>query len=472
MSNELRIIESTIPGLYVLNLPVHGDSRGWFKENWQNEKFSALGFPPFRPIQNNISFNDKVGTTRGIHAEPWDKYVSVATGKVFGAWVDLRDGDSFGQVFTIEIDPSVAVYVPRGVGNAYQTLDPNTSYTYLVNAHWSPQAKYTFLNLGDKSSNIQWPILLKDAEVSEKDLNHPQLENVLPFQPKRTLILGSNGQLGKALKEVFPDAISRSRQDFDLTDSNSWSSIDWNDLDIVINAAAYTKVDEAETMAGRDSAWAVNALGVGNLAKHCNEFNILLVHVSSDYVFDGTKAGPYVEDDHISPLGVYGQSKAAGDLLVSQIKSHLIIRTAWIAGPGENFVSKMAENARNSVAVGVVNDQFGVPTFADNLARSIKFLLESKAPSGTYNLTSSGSRVSWFGLAQSIYKKLGADINLVSGISSVDYMQERSKKGFLTAERPQSSTLSIEKISNLGFRSPDWERELDLFLELHGKANN
>ena len=84
----------------------------------------ALGLPDFGPVQNNISFNDEVGVTRGIHAEPWDKFVSVATGRVFGAWVDLRDGPSFGAVYTCEIDPSVAVFVPKGVGNAYQTLEP------------------------------------------------------------------------------------------------------------------------------------------------------------------------------------------------------------------------------------------------------------------------------------------------------------------------------------------------------------
>ncbi|HAD75531.1 MAG TPA: dTDP-4-dehydrorhamnose reductase, partial [Gemmatimonadetes bacterium] len=84
--------ETPIPGLVVFDLPVHGDSRGWFKENWQREKMTEAGLPDFGPVQNNISFNDKVGTTRGIHAEPWDKFVSVATGRIFGAWVDLREG--------------------------------------------------------------------------------------------------------------------------------------------------------------------------------------------------------------------------------------------------------------------------------------------------------------------------------------------------------------------------------------------
>ena len=177
----MQITETAIPGLLVLDLDVHGDNRGWFKENWQREKMLALGLPDFGPVQNNISFNNEVGVTRGIHAEPWDKFVSVATGRVFGAWVDLREGPSFGSVYTCEIDPSVAVFVPRGVGNAYQTLEPNTAYTYLVNDHWSADAQYTFLNLADETANVPWPIALTEAILSDKDKAHPRLADVTPF---------------------------------------------------------------------------------------------------------------------------------------------------------------------------------------------------------------------------------------------------------------------------------------------------
>ena len=125
---------------------------------------TALGLSDFGPVQNNISFNDAVGTTRGIHAEPWDKWVSVATGRIFGAWVDLREGPSFGAVYTTELDPSKAIFVPRGVGNSYQTLEPDTAYTYLVNDHWSPDAAYSFLNLADE------PGMLHRTDVVTIDL--------------------------------------------------------------------------------------------------------------------------------------------------------------------------------------------------------------------------------------------------------------------------------------------------------------
>ena len=181
LGKPLAVEETPIPGFLRIDLTVHGDNRGWFKENWQREKMLALGLPDFGPVQNNISFNNEVGVTRGIHAEPWDKFVSVATGRVFGAWVDLREGPSFGAVYTCEIDPSVAVLVPRGVGNAYQTLEPGTAYTYLVNDHWSADAQYTFLNLADETVNVPWPIALSEAILSDKDKAHPRLAEVTPF---------------------------------------------------------------------------------------------------------------------------------------------------------------------------------------------------------------------------------------------------------------------------------------------------
>ena len=143
----------------------------------------ALGLPDFAPVQNNVSFNTGTGATRGIHAEPWDKLVSVVHGRVFGAWVDLRPGDGFGRVVTAELGPDTAVFVPRGVGNAFQTLEDHTVYSYLVNEHWSPAAKdsYTFCNLADETLAIAWPIPLEQAELSEADKHHPRLTDVAPM---------------------------------------------------------------------------------------------------------------------------------------------------------------------------------------------------------------------------------------------------------------------------------------------------
>ena len=158
----LTVRETPIEGLLVFDVPLHGDARGWFKENWQRAKMLELGLPDFGPVQNNMSFNAAAGSTRGLHAEPWDKLISLAHGRIFGAWVDLRPGAGFGSVFTLELGPETAVFVPRGVANGYQALAPDTVYSYLVNEHWSPDARsaYTYLNLADETAAIAWPIPL------------------------------------------------------------------------------------------------------------------------------------------------------------------------------------------------------------------------------------------------------------------------------------------------------------------------
>ncbi|MEX0668600.1 MAG: dTDP-4-dehydrorhamnose 3,5-epimerase [Candidatus Saccharimonadales bacterium] len=181
--SELEVRETDIPGLLDIDLVVNGDNRGWFKENYQAAKLHELGFPErFEAVQNNISFNAERGVTRGIHAEPWDKYISIAHGEVFTAIVDLRAGETFGVVETFHLDPSKAIYVPRGCGNSFQTLEDNVVYTYLVNEHWSPEAKYTMLNLADPDVAIDWPIPLAEATLSDKDKAHPLLKDVIPME--------------------------------------------------------------------------------------------------------------------------------------------------------------------------------------------------------------------------------------------------------------------------------------------------
>jgi dTDP-4-dehydrorhamnose 3,5-epimerase-like enzyme len=330
VGKKLNATPTPIPGMFVYDLPVHGDNRGWFKENWQREKMLALGLPDFGPVQNNISFNNEVGTTRGIHAEPWDKYVSVATGRIFGAWVDLREGPSFGSVFTAELDASKAIFVPRGVGNSFQTLEVDTAYSYLVNDHWSAdaQAEYTFLNLADETAAIAWPIPLDEAELSDKDRAHPRLIDVTPMAPKKTLVLGANGQVGRALVAQLPNAVALDRASFDITNADSYDVFDWRAYDTIINAAAYTAVDTAETVEGRRTSWLVNVTATGLMARVATQHRMTLVHLSSDYVFDGA-VEVHNEAEPFAPLGVYGQTKAAADGIVSVVPRHYVIRTSW-----------------------------------------------------------------------------------------------------------------------------------------------
>mgnify|MGYP003287709542 CR=1 FL=1 len=413
---DLRAVETNIPGLVVFDLPVHGDNRGWFKENWQRAKQTDLGLPDFGPVQNNISFNAKKGVTRGIHAEPWDKYISIAAGSVFGAWVDLRPGESFGQVYTTILDPSKAIYVPRGVGNSFQALEDGTVYTYLVNAHWSLEQKktYTFVNLADPDLHIQWPIPLEESERSEADLHHPMLRDAKPMAPRRTMVTGCNGQLGHAIRDYveshglegfeFNDIDT-----FDFSDPAQYERFDWSLYGTIINAGAYTAVDRAETPEGRPVSWKANAQGPALLARVAREHNITLVHVSSDYVFDGT-AEEHDEEEAFAPLGVYGQTKAAGDIAVANAPRHYILRSSWVIGEGHNFVKTMmalsgrvadAQDGLNEVTV--VDDQYGRLTFTRDMAKAIFHLLDSGAPFGTYDLTGSDAVRSWADIAREVF---------------------------------------------------------------------
>lgn len=460
----LQVSATPIPGLMVIDLPVHGDNRGWFKENWQREKMVAAGLPDFDPVQNNVSFNEAAGTTRGIHAEPWDKYVSVVTGRIFGAWVDLRAGPTFGTVFTAEIDASRAIFVPSGVGNAFQTLEPKTGYIYLVNDHWTPDAEYAAVNLADETLAIGWPIALDDAELSAKDRAHPRLDDVSPVSARKTLVLGAGGQLGRALRELYSDATYvefAERSDLDLS-GDLRCARRWRDYDTVINAAAYTAVDAAETAEGRAAAWATNVTGVAQLARIATMYGLTLVHISSDYVFDGASEQPYREDDPVAPLGVYGQTKAAGDQIVATVPRHYIVRTSWVIGDGRNFVHTMLSLADRGVNPSVVNDQRGRLTFTSEIARAIRHLLESDALYGIYNVTGSGPIVSWADIAKRTFELAGHDLDRVTGVSMADYFADAAGP---VAPRPRNSTLDLTKIEATGFAPDDVDVQLTRYCE-------
>lgn len=174
-----------IPGLLIFDVSYVSDERGYFQEKYQKAKLVAAGLPEsFNVVQNSLSYNKDAGVTRGFHAEPWDKYISVVTGHVFAAYLDLRKGDSFGNVVTVEITPNKAIFLPEGVANAFQTLEPETYYLYSVNAHWSADNydKYCFVNLADPTIGVTWPIPLDQAIVSERDRSHPLLSEIQPME--------------------------------------------------------------------------------------------------------------------------------------------------------------------------------------------------------------------------------------------------------------------------------------------------
>jgi dTDP-4-dehydrorhamnose 3,5-epimerase/reductase len=455
---DLSVETTAIPGLLVVRLPLHADSRGWFKENWQRAKMTALGLPDFGPVQHSLAFNARRGVTRGVHTEPWDKFISVASGRIFGAWVDMRAGESFGQVFTIEADPSVAVFVPRGVGNSYQVLEDGTTYSYLVNDHWRPGLAYPALNLADPTVAVPWPIPLAEAEISEKDRATPMLADVEPMQPRRTLIVGHKGQLGTALQADFPGADLVDLDELDVTDPEQVAAWPWNEYGVVLNAAAYTAVDAAETPEGRRTAWAANAGAPATLARLANEHRFTLVHYSSEYVFDGT-VDPHTEDEPLSPLGVYAQTKAAGDIAVATATRHYILRTSWVIGSGKNFVRTMQQLAGNGVSPTVVDDQVGRLTFTEELSRATKHLLDAAAPYGTYNVSNGGDPTSFADVAKAVFELCGRSADDVTPVSTEEYFAGKD-----LAPRPLRSVMDLSKLRATGFEPEDATSALEKYL--------
>ena len=179
-TTEFTIRKTDIEGLLEIDISLIEDARGWFQEKFQKAKLVAAGFPSdFMPVQQNITFNKEIGVTRGIHAEPWEKYISLIAGKAHAVFVDLRTGAGFGKKVAIELNSTKAVFVPRGVGNSFQTLEPNTYYQYFVNEHWSPEGKYSSVNLADLDLAIAWPISLDKAIISEKDRKAPMLKEII-----------------------------------------------------------------------------------------------------------------------------------------------------------------------------------------------------------------------------------------------------------------------------------------------------
>jgi dTDP-4-dehydrorhamnose 3,5-epimerase len=463
---DLTIEHTPIPGLLVVRLPLHEDGRGWFKENWQRAKMTALGLPDFGPVQHSVAYNARRGVTRGVHTEPWDKFISIAHGRAFGAWVDMREGETFGRVFTIEVDPSVAVFVPRGVGNAYQVLEDRTTYSYLVNDHWRPGHAYPALNLADPTADIPWPIPLEQAEISDKDKSTPMLSDVTPMAPRKTLIIGALGQLGRALQADFPgaDLVDLVTGDhpgvrvLDVTDAEQVAAWPWNEYALVLNAAAYTAVDAAETPEGRRTAWAANAGAPATLARLAAEHRFTLVHYSTEYVFDGT-LDPHTEDEPMSPLGVYAQSKAAGDVAAATAPRHYVLRTSWVIGAGRNFVRTMQRLATDGVSPSVVDDQVGRLTFTTELSRATRHLLDVGAAYGTYNVSNGGDPTSFADVAKAVFALSGRSADDVTPVTTEEYVAGKD-----LAPRPLRSVLDLTKLRATGFEPEDAMTALEKYL--------
>lgn len=276
------------------------------------------------------------------------------------------------------------------------------------------------------------------------------------------LILGANGQLGRALQEKYPGAMTADINELDITNKDSMDNYDWSKIRIILNAAGYTNVDGAETPEGEAAAWKVNDKAVGNLADIANQKDLTLVHISTDYVFDGTQK-IHTEDETVKPLGNYGKTKAAGDKQAARASKHYIVRTSWVIGDGANFARAILNAAKDRDELKVVADQFGRPTFTPELARIVGFLLKTNAPYGTYNGSNAGDVVNWADFARAILKEAGSKTRVID-TTAAEYFA-----GKVSSERPVHSTFDLTKLEALGYKTRDWREDLAKYIKKETK---
>ncbi|QCO00357.1 dTDP-4-dehydrorhamnose reductase (plasmid) [Azospirillum argentinense] len=288
----------------------------------------------------------------------------------------------------------------------------------------------------------------------------------------KVLILGTSGQVGTELmRAAWPqgtELVGLARPDVDMARPETVeAAVAAHAPDLVVNATAYTAVDKAES--DQETAFAVNRDGPARLAASCAACGIPLIHISTDYVFDGTKPAPYAEDDPVAPLGVYGASKEAGEAVVrAALPQHVILRTSWVyAAHGANFVKTMLRFGREREEMRVVADQHGAPTAAADIAAAIVTIAERIAagseggvPWGTYHFTGAGE-TTWHGFAERIFQRLEATTGRrprLQAITTADYPTP--------ARRPTNSRLDCARIcSAFGIEAPRWEDSLDHVLE-------
>jgi len=275
----------------------------------------------------------------------------------------------------------------------------------------------------------------------------------------KILLTGANGQLGRCFQDVVSKddkVLALGSQELDISNMQAvLEAVTAFQPDVIINAAAYTAVDKAETEAER--AAAVNTHGPENLATAAKAVGARFVHVSTDYVFDGSGNVPYQETDAVNPLGVYGQTKLAGELLVRSILPEaIIVRTAWVFSEyGNNFVKTMLRLAKDRPELGVVADQYGCPTYAGDIATAILRLVAGNAPAGIYHYCGD-KNVSWAEFAQAIFTE-GVKCGALTAQPKVNFITTAQYPA--PAQRPAYSVLSTEKVSGYSSAS-DWQAGL------------
>jgi dTDP-4-dehydrorhamnose reductase len=272
---------------------------------------------------------------------------------------------------------------------------------------------------------------------------------------KKILITGANGMLGSEAVQIFSDCgyqvIKGTRENLDITNRDLVNEFfAKNDFDLVLHAAAYTKVDDAES--NKELAFLINSEGAKNVAIASRKKLIPIIYISTDYVFDGEKGSPYLPQDKTNPINIYGASKLAGEEEIKKENpKHYIVRTSWLYGKqGKNFVDTMIALSKTQKSLKVVNDQFGCPTWTLDLLDGIRKLVERESPFGIYHICGKGV-TSWFEFSRKIFEILKINIEVIPVLTS-EFPRP--------AKRPKFSAMDIEDEGN------SWDRSLKCYLKL------
>ena len=282
---------------------------------------------------------------------------------------------------------------------------------------------------------------------------------------KKILVTGSNGQLGSCLKikskeQKTLDFVFLDSKGLNVTNSKQIDEVfSNNNFDYCINCAAYTAVDQAEE--DTNEAYNINVLGSKNLAEACKKFKVILIHISTDFVFEGKAEVPYLETDVTNPINIYGQTKLLGEKVIqSTLSEYYIIRTSWLYSEFKNnFVKTMLNLASKRDVLNVISDQLGTPTNANDLSNTILKIIKSNIKHyGLYHYSNLGE-TSWYGFAQFIFKHLNINIQ-VNAVNSDQFVTK--------AKRPNYSVLDKTKIINtFELKILDWDQSLKNHLKLH-----
>ena len=466
--SKFKKIETGIAGLYILEPTVFGDERGFFLETYNKKEFEEISiFEEF--VQDNHS-KSKKGVLRGLHFQTkhsQGKLVRVIKGSVYDIAVDIRKNSStFGKWHGIELsaENKKMFFIPKGFAHGFLTLEDDTEFQYKCTDLYMPQYDSGIM-WNDKDININWNfekygLKEEDIVLSEKDKKHQSFkEYTEKYIGENVLLTGADGQLGqdfqKLLDKLGIKYTTTDYKELDVTDKEKVKEfVESNNFTMIINCAAYNNVDKAEEES--EKCYALNSHVPKYLAEICKEKNIVFVTYSTDFVFDGEKEIPYIEEDIPNPLSIYSKAKLEGERYSLEYEKSFVIRTSWVFGMGNNNFCKQVINwSKGKDKLRIVDDQISSPTYSKDLAEYSWELIQTDKY-GLYHLSNDGE-ASKFEQAQYILKKIGWN-----GI-----LERAKTKDFpLPAKRAEYSKLDSSKLEGvIDKKIPHWKSGIDRFLE-------